>query len=144
MRYTCQIQIAAPRARVLELMTNAGRTAEWMPGLVSYRAVEGERGRPGSISELRFEGMPGDGKLVEKVTRLDDEHYDLVHLIGPVRNEVLNTFTDNDGGTLWSAEHVFHLPPGMAEGMGPDGQKAFERNTENSMGTFKAWCEANA
>lgn len=144
MRYTCQVEIAVPRARVLELMTDGDRAAEWMPGLVSYQAVEGERGQPGSVSELRFDGVPGSGQMYEKVTRRDDSHYDLVYLLGPVRNEALNTFTDVDGGTLWSAEHVFHLPPGMAEGMGPDGQKAFEQNTQKSMDTFRAWCEETA
>ncbi|MEL4358783.1 MULTISPECIES: SRPBCC family protein [unclassified Luteococcus] len=145
MTYTCRVEIAAPRARVLELMTDGDRAAEWMPGLVSYRAIEGERGTPGSVSELRFDGVPGPGEMIEKVERRDAEHHDVVYLLGPVRNVVHNTFVElPDGGTRWAAEHIFHLPPGMLEGIGEQGQAAFRQNTQGSMETFKTWCEANA
>lgn len=145
MQYTCEVEIAASRARVLELMTDGDRASEWMPGLVHYRALQGERGMPGSVSELRFDGVPGSGEMIEKVERRDEEGYDLVYLLGPVRNVNHNSFTDlPDGGTRWSAEHIFHLPPGMLEGLGEQGQTAFRQNTQRSMETFKAWCEANA
>jgi len=142
MRYTCQVELELPRSRVLELMTDPARAAEWMPGLESYTAVQGQAGRPGSVSELRFSGVPGQGLLVEKVERSDEHHHDVVHLVGPVRNETRNTFTDlPGGGTSWVAEHVFHLPPGMAQGLGPIGEQAFRENTQRSMETFKRWAE---
>lgn len=145
MEYTCEVEIFVARARVVELMADGDRAAEWMPGLASYRAVEGERGRPGSVSELRFDGLPGSGEMIEKVERRDEEHFDVVYLLGPVRNVVHNRFVElPDGGTCWTAEHIFHLPPGMLEGIGEQGQTGFRTNTQRSMETFKAWCEANA
>lgn len=145
-QYTCEVTIAVPRGRVIELMTDGDRAHEWMAGLASYEAAEGERGQAGSTSELRFQGVPGADRMamVEKVVRRDDEHYDTVHLLGPVRNEANSTFVDVDGGTLWIAEHTFLMPPGMEEGMGDQGAAAFRANTQNSMEAFKAWCEANA
>lgn len=147
MEYTCRMDIAVPRARVIELMTDGDRAGEWMPGLVSYVATVGERGEEGSTSQLDFVGMPGSDEaqsMLEKVERRDDAHYDTVYLLGPVRNEAFNTFTDVDGGTHWEAHHVFHLPPGMREGMGPGGAEGLRANTQRSMETFKQWCEANA
>ncbi|MGO4956877.1 SRPBCC family protein [Luteococcus sp. Sow4_B9] len=151
MQYSCVVDIHAPRARVIELMTDGDRAAEWMAGLVSYRAVQGERGQPGSVSELHFEGVPGSGEMIEKVEFRDDARYDVVYLLGPVRNLNQNSFTDlpvsddlPHGGTRWTADHVFHLPPGMLEGLGEQGQAAFRANTQASMEAFKRWCEANA
>ncbi len=147
MQYTCEIEIAVPRARVIELMTDGDRASEWMGGLVSYEAIVGERGQAGSTSELVFAGMPGTDApqtMIEKVERRDDEHHDVVYLLGPVRNENRNTFSDVDAGTLWVADHVFMMPPGMEQGLGAPGAAAFKANTQRSMGSFKGWCEANA
>ncbi|WP_420176688.1 SRPBCC family protein [Luteococcus sp. OSA5] len=136
--------IAVPRERVLELMTDPQRAPEWQAGLARHEQVQGEPGRPGSVSKLHFDNVPGDGVMIEKVERRDAHSLDCVYLLGPVRNESHSTFHDVDGGTEWLAEHVFLLPPGMAEGIGEQGQQAFRANTQGSMEQFKAWCEANA
>ena len=151
MHYSCQVDIATTRDWVLALMTDPQRAHEWQPGLERYESVEGERGRPGSVSRLHFAGAPGDGVMTERVETLDESSYDVVYLLGPVRNENHNTFTDlpadaatTGGGTRWLAEHVFHLPPMMLDHMGPGGQDAFRANTQRAMETFRDWCEANA
>ncbi|MEL4503437.1 SRPBCC family protein [Luteococcus sp. H138] len=145
MQYTCEVEIAAPRARVLALMTDPERAAEWQPGLERHVTLQGERGSAGSVNELHFANTPGDGVMIEKIERITDDALDVVYLLGPVRNVAHHGFTElPDGGTRWSAEHIFHLPPGMLEGLGEQGQAAFRQNTQRSMETFQAWCEANA
>ena len=94
MHYSCQVDIATTRDRVLALMTDPQRAHEWQPGLERYESVEGERGRPGSVSRLHFAGAPGDGVMTERVETLDESSYDVVYLLGPVRNENHNSFTD--------------------------------------------------
>ncbi|GAA1391477.1 SRPBCC family protein [Luteococcus peritonei] len=151
MHYSCQVDIAVPRARVVELMTDPERAHEWQPGLERYESVEGERGRPGSVSRLVFAGAPGEGTMTEQVHHLDEGSYEVTYLLGPVRNVNRNEFTQIEagdalpqGGTRWLADHVFHLPPGMLEQMGGQGEQAFRANTQRAMETFRTWCEANA
>ncbi|GEM_PF-3822373 len=144
MHYVCQVEIAAPVARVVELMTDFDRASEWITGLRSNGTVKGERGRPGSINELRFDGVPGDGVMLEHVMRVEATEFEVVYRLGPVRNANVNRFEDvGEGCTRWVADHVFDFPPGMAQGLGPDAVEGFRTNTQHAMEGFRTWCEAN-
>lgn len=145
MKYACEVEIAAPRERVVALMTDFDRAPEWITGLVSNTTVKGERGQAGSVNELRFEGVPGDGLMIEHVMRVEPTEFEVVYRLGPVRNVNVNRFDDlGDGRTRWTAEHLFEFPPGMEQQMPADAEQGFRANTQNSMEGFKAWCEANA
>jgi len=145
MHYVCEVEIAAPVARVVELMTDFDRAPEWTSGLRSHDTVKGERGRAGSVNELRFDGVPGDGVMVEHVVRVEEREFEVVYRLGPVRNANVNRFEDvGEGRTRWIADHVFDFPPGMEQAMGAQVVDGFRSNTQNSMEGFRAWCEANA
>lgn len=145
MHYVCEVEIAAPIERVVELMTDFDRASEWITGLRSNGTVKGERGRPGSINELRFDGIPGDGVMLEHVMRVEPTEFEVVYRHGPVRNVNVNRFDDlGDGRTRWTADHVFEFPPGMEQGLGPDAVEGFRTNTQHAMEGFRTWCEANA
>ncbi len=145
MHYVCQVEIAAPVARVVELMTDFDRAPEWTSGLRSHDTVKGERGRAGSVNELRFDGVPGDGVMVEHVVRVEATEFEVIYRLGPVRNANVNRFEDvGEGRTRWIADHVFEFPPGMEQGLGPDAVEGFRTNTQHAMEGFRTWCEANA
>lgn len=145
MHYECEIEIAADKARVVELMTDFDRAPEWISGLRENPTVKGERGRAGSVNELRFDNVPGDGVMVEHVVRVTDDEFEVVYRLGPVRNVNVNRFEDlGQGRTRWVADHVFEFPPGMEQGMGPEAVQGFRANTRHAMSGFASWCEANA
>lgn len=145
MRYTCQVDLAAPLEDVLLAATSPDQMPQWTPGLARVETVQGERGRAGSVNELHFEGMPGDGVMVERVESTDPAAHHVVYRLGPVTNHQRSSFTAlPEGGTRWIAEHEFVLPPGMLEQMGPEAEENFRANTQGTMDTFKAWLESRS
>ena len=55
MKYSVDIEIDLPRARVVELFDNPDNLKHWQPGLVSFEAISGVPGEPGGRSRLRYQ-----------------------------------------------------------------------------------------
>lgn len=94
-KYTLEIEINQPRARVAELFGEPENLGAWQPGFLSFEELEGEPGAPGSTSRLKY----ADGKRVVemietlKVNNLPEE-FTASFVAWGVRMTVSNRFTE--------------------------------------------------
>ena len=54
MKYTTEVEINLPRAKVIELFDNPENLNKWQTGLVSFEHTEGEPGKEGAKSQLKY------------------------------------------------------------------------------------------
>ena len=105
MKYTCEILINLPRAKVIELFDNTENLQKWQPGLLSLTHLEGEPGEEGARSELVYEGRKGDLVMTETILtkRLPDQFH-MDYRARGVYNRNENWFTEKEAGvTLWQS-----------------------------------------
>ncbi|NQU48785.1 MAG: SRPBCC family protein [Planctomycetes bacterium] len=69
MKYSLQIDIALPRARVIELFDNPDNMSCWQPGLVSYEHLSGDPGQVDAKAKLVYK--MGKRDIDENNTRWD-------------------------------------------------------------------------
>ncbi|HNO23164.1 MAG TPA: SRPBCC family protein [Leptospiraceae bacterium] len=75
MKYSVEIEINLPIARVIELFDNPDNLQKWQPGLLSFEHLSGTPGQPGAKSRLTFRMGRGKMIMTETVTvrNLPDE-----------------------------------------------------------------------
>lgn len=93
MKFTNEITIDLPRARVIELFDNPDNMKHWQPGLVSFEHVSGTPGQPGATSRLKYAQGRREGEMIETITvrNLPDEFSGTYDSKG-IRNIVKNYF----------------------------------------------------
>jgi len=141
MRYTVEVVIDAPRAKVAELLVDSSRFGEWMSGFESYRVIEGAAGHTGAKAQLRAV----EGKRVFDMTEVVEcnelpDRYVAVYETQGVWNRVANRFAvAGYHTTRWTAEYEFRftgtkkllaLVPG-----------AFKSQTRKDMEAFRVFAE---
>jgi len=142
MKYTCEILINLPRAKVIELFDNTENLQKWQPGLLSLTHLEGEPGEEGARSELVYEGRKGDLVMTETILtkRLPDQFH-MDYRARGVYNRNENWFTEKEAGvTLWQSVNYFRFR-GMMMLMVPFMKQAFIHNTMLNMDRFKLFAE---
>ena len=68
MKYSVEIEIKLPRARVTELFDNADNLKEWMPSLLKFEHLSGEPGQNGAKSKLTYKMRGKEMEMVETIT----------------------------------------------------------------------------
>lgn len=68
MKYSTEIEIELPVARVVELFDNPENMKHWMEGLVSFEPLSGTPGEPGARSRLRFKMGRREIEMTETIT----------------------------------------------------------------------------
>ena len=68
MKYTCEIDLALPIKKVIELFDNPENMSKWQPGLVSFEHLSGEPGQPGAKSKLLYDM---NGRKIEMIGTID-------------------------------------------------------------------------
>ena len=142
MKYTSEVTIELPRDRVIELFDSTENLYKWQVGLKSFKAISGEPGKEGAMSEMVFEGRKGDLAMTETITRrnLPDEFHTVYKARG-VYNEMYNYFLESDNGkTTWRTTSIFRFR-GLMALMAPFMKSAFMNNTLMSLERFKAFAE---
>ena len=144
MKYTCELTLNVPRARVIELFDNAANLKRWQPDLISFEPVSGTPGQPGAKSRLVYQMGSRRIEMIETLTvrNLPDEFSGTYESSG-VHNTVENRFRERDGQTDWDMTIEFQftgfmrfmawLMPGM-----------FKKMTQKMMGQFKTFAESQA
>lgn len=69
MNYTCEVTIAQPIARVIELFDQPANLKHWQPGLQSIEPISGTPGQPGARSRLRYDMNGRKIEMIETITR---------------------------------------------------------------------------
>lgn len=111
MKYTSEITIDLPRARVIDLFDDPNNLARWQEGLKSFEHISGSPGQPGAKSRLLFDINGRELEMIETVTSRDlpDEFsgtYDAKNVHNIVRNFF---YEDGPNRTRWVTENEFQF-----------------------------------
>ncbi|MEO9967761.1 MAG: SRPBCC family protein [Reichenbachiella sp.] len=145
MKYTVDITINLPRAKVIELFDNPDNMKAWQPDLVSFEPVSGTLGQPGAKSILHYKMGKRDVVMTETVTKnnLPDEMAGTYETKG-VYNEISNRFEAiNQNQTKWTSENEFKFS-GFMILIGFFMKSAFPKQTLQFMNQFKTFAESTA
>ncbi|WP_199730667.1 SRPBCC family protein [Amycolatopsis panacis] len=71
MRYTNSIEIALPREKVAQLLTDPAHLPKWLRGVVPHEPVNGIHGRPGTRSRIVMQSGKRKSECTETITRRD-------------------------------------------------------------------------
>ena len=110
MKYTNEIEISLPRAKVVELFNNPENMPKWQEGLISFETVSGEPGQEGARAKLKYKMGKREIEMVETITKnnLPDE-FNGTYEAKNVFNIIRNTFIDQGKTTKWVAENEFRF-----------------------------------
>ena len=145
MKYTTEVSIKLPRAKVIELFDSTENMYKWQPGLKSFEHVSGQPGQEGALSNLVYEGRKGDLSMKETITKRNfpDEFHGVYEARG-VYNEMYNYFEDtSENVCTWRTVSVFKFR-GLMALMAPFMKSAFTKNTLLNMERFKKFAEEGA
>lgn len=109
MKYTLDIEIDLPRAKVVELFDNPDNLKKWQPDLVSFEHLSGDPGQVGAKSKLLHKMGKREVEMIETVTsrNLPDEFSGTYEAKG-VWNLVENRFVEVDENkTKWILDTEF-------------------------------------
>ncbi len=142
MKYTTEVKIDLPRSRVIELFDSTENMYKWQVGLKSFKAISGDPGKEGSISEMVYESRKKDLVMTETISKRNfPDEFHAIYKARGVYNEMYNYFLDTDGGnTIWRSVSVFRFR-GLMALMAPFMKSAFKNSTLMTMERFKAFAE---
>jgi len=108
MKHACEVEIAAPRSRVVALFDEPANLMKWMPDLIRFEPVSGTPGHPGATSRLVYRAGRGELELMETVTArsLPDE-FSGTYASKMGTTWITNRFIDNGATTRWIVETEF-------------------------------------
>lgn len=143
MKYTCEIEISAPRDKVVALFQDPDRIGDWQQGFLSITHVSGTPGQPGNVSRLKYEWGKGDMEMEETIKSNDlPDAFAATYTTPTVWNIVENSFSDTpDGGTHWRIDTEFRCK-GVMRLMAFFMPGMFRKQTTKMMADFKAFAEA--
>lgn len=142
MRYTHEIVIDLPRARVIELFDNPENMKQWQPGLESFEHLSGTPGQPGAKSRLIYKAGNREMEMIETVTvrNLPDEFSGTYEMKGGL-SVVKNRFTALDAHrTKWDVENESQFS-GMLKLMTWIMPGVFKKQSRELLEQFKAFAE---
>ena len=142
MRYSVNIEINAPIDEVVKRFDDPTKMKEWMPGLVSFEAIEGEPGQVGAKSKLVFQMGKRTVEMIETITVRDlPARFDGNYVAKGVYNEVGNAFEAKDANTtIYTSEQFFDFKGGMKI-IGWLFPKTFKKSSYKYLQDFKAFVE---
>ncbi len=142
MKYTCEVTIDQPIARVVELFDNQANMKHWQPGLQSIEPISGTPGQPGARSRLKYDMNGRKIEMIETITRrnLPSDFVGQYEAKG-VYNIVHNHFTSlGPNQTKWTLETEFDFS-GFMKLVGWFMPGAFRKQSQQMMNNFKQFAE---
>lgn len=144
MKYSVEILIHKPIAKVIELFDNSDNMSKWMNGLQSYEHLDGEPGQTGAKMKLYFKMGKREVEMIETilVKNLPDEFTASYEAKG-VYNIVKNKFVPkNETITRYITEQEFQFK-GFMKIMGALMPGAFKKQSKKYLNDFKKFAESN-
>lgn len=107
MNYSLELEINAPRERVVELFDSLENLGAWQPGYLGAEQLEGEPGAVGSKMSLKYAHGKREIELVETiVTNNFPEEFSALFEAKGMEMTVRNYFTEaGEGKTTWRSEN---------------------------------------
>ena len=111
MHYNYEIEIKKPIDFVIKMFDNPDNLKKWQTGLLSFETIEGEAGKPGTKSLLKYQMGKREIEMVEtiEVNNLPQE-FSGTYEAKNVFNRVVNRFEKIDAAkTLYKTENTFEF-----------------------------------
>ena len=142
MKYSNEVVIQLPRARVIELFDSEKNLFQWQPELISFEHLSGEKGQPGAKSLLKYQMGKREVEMTETITvRNLPEEFSGTYEAKGVWNEVVNRFeTLDDSSTRWVSESNFKFS-GFMKVIALFMPGAFKKQSQKYMDQFKSFAE---
>ena len=142
MKYTSQVTINLPRARVIELFDNPDNLKLWQEGLQSFEHVSGTAGEPGAKSKLVYATDRRRIEMIETVTLRDlPDAFNGTYDAQGVHNIQNNRFIeDGPERTRWVSESEFQFS-GFMRLLSPFIQGSIRKESQKLLEDFKAFAE---
>lgn len=143
MKYSSEVIIHLPVARVVELFDNPDNLKHWQPGLVSFEHLSGTSGQVGAKSRLRYKMGKRDLEMIETITVRDlPREFSGTYEVQGVFNIVSNHFEAlPDGSTRYISIQEFQFKGLMMKVIGFLMPGMFKKQTQKYLDDFKAFAE---
>lgn len=153
MKYTDSIEIALPRTRVVQLVSDPALLPRWLRGLVVHEPLNGVHGQVGTESRVVLRMGQQEMECTETITRREpaDLHRmsndDVVHFDREIVAQGMWSVTRDrfvDAGpevTLWESESEYRFDNLPMRLLAPVMRGAFRRQSRRHMLDFKAFAE---
>ncbi|OKH68836.1 hypothetical protein EB73_14970 [Mycobacterium sp. SWH-M3] len=153
MKYTLSIEIALPRQKVVDLISDPAQMPKWLRGLVLHEPVNGVHGQLGTTSRVVFQTGKHRMEAAETITRLEPADLHAIPRSVVVRYEreivgkgMWQAQRDRiiDAGpesTLWESESEFRFDGLLMRLAGRLMSRTFRKQSWQHMQDFKAFAE---
>lgn len=142
-KYTTEITIDLPRARVVELIGNHENMVKWQKGLLGYDYKSGNPGEIGAQTNFRYKMPGGEMDMLETiVSRNFPDEFTATYESKGVWNLNKNFFKEiGPDKTKWIIETEFKFS-GFMKIFLLFNKKAFPRESLKQMNRFKEFAES--
>lgn len=152
MKFIISIEIARPRERVIQLLSDPAHRPQWLRGLVLHEPVRGEDGQVGTESRVVFQSGQQSVECTETITRREPAnlhritseqviHFEREIVATGMWNAAHEQLTENgQESTHWVSENEYRFT-GLLRLAAPFMRGAFIKQTRQHMQDFKAYAE---
>jgi hypothetical protein len=144
MRYQLELEIDAPRRRVVELFLDPGNLQQWQPDLVSFKQIgPGAPRAVGTKSKQIHRMGKRELEMIETITVYNPpEEFAATYEAEGVSNLIINRLTETTGGTTrWVLDSHFKFSSLMMRLMALLLPGMFKKQTLTFMQRFKEFAE---
>lgn len=114
--FNCEIEVAAPVARVAELWADPENLKYWQDGFIGMEHLSGEKGQPGAQSKMRYTMKKNqDMELLETIISNDlPREFKGLYEHEMMTNTMCTRFSETStGGTRYWSEFQYQLKKGF-------------------------------
>lgn len=145
MKIRTEVVIDADQKKVWRTFDNRDNLKKWQPTLKSVRAIGGEPGQPGAMTELIYEEKGREVRMVEHLTERREPHF-MAGIWESDRGKaiVVNQFEDlGDGRTRWVAWWN-HTSRGIRRLLSPFMKNSIAKRIDDDLQRFKLMIESES
>lgn len=142
MKYSTEIEINLPVAKVIELFDDPENLKHWQPGLKSFEHISGVPGQVGAKSKLLFQMGKREMEMIETITARNlPQEFSGTYEVDGVFNIVKNYFVPIDENrTKYISEQEFQFK-GFMKIMGWLMPGMFKKQSQTFLENFKNFAE---
>ncbi|MFI6510848.1 SRPBCC family protein [Streptosporangium sp. NPDC050855] len=153
MRYTVSIEIALPREKTVQLLSDPAHLPKWLRGLVLHEPLSGEHGQLGTTSRVVLQTGGRKFECIETITRREPAdlrriprtsvvHFDREIVGEGMWSAVRERLTEaGPETTLWESENEYRFNGFAMKLVRLVMPGAFRKQSQQHMQDFKAFAE---
>lgn len=143
MKYTIEVNIKAPREKVVRLFQDPDGVKEWQPGFVGMTHLSGEKGKAGSKTLMKYKNKGREMEIEETIVKNElPELFISTYDASGVHNIVRSHFIESENETTtYRSENEFHFTNFMMKAFGFFMPGAFKKQTQSYLDLFKLYVE---